>query len=519
MVAHILRLKLALLRNGLRRSAWQVVALVLGVVYGGVVLLLVVGGMAGLSVADESLRQPVAVLVGSVLVVAWWVVPLLAFGLDSTVDPSRFVTYAVPRRDLLVGIALAGLVGIPGVMTVVSAVAVGGVQWHDPLGLVAGMVGALAGAGVAVLGSRAATTVALPIVQRRRVREVLAVAALIPLALVGLVVNRLAGSVHVDMDVLDRVAHVLGWTPLGAPWAIGGDVTARAWGLAGARLVITVASLAVIVIVWESAVARSLVNPPHSEPAGRRAGLGWFGRLPATPVGAVAARSLTYWIRDPRYALSVAFVPVVPLVIWLLDRDGSNLVAVGPVTAFLMGWSISADVAYDGSAFWTHLAAPLRGWVDRAGRVIAAATLGVPTALVFTTASAFVTHRVAVLPALLGISLGVLLTGYAAASVVSALVVYPVQQPGESPFQTKQGASAAAMISQIAGWLALVGLCLPEVVLGVVAIRTGSLPLAWATLVVGLGFGGALLAAGIVYGGRALDRQGPALLQRILAFP
>ena len=34
MVAHLVRLKLALLRNGLRRSAWQVVGLAVAALYG-----------------------------------------------------------------------------------------------------------------------------------------------------------------------------------------------------------------------------------------------------------------------------------------------------------------------------------------------------------------------------------------------------------------------------------------------------------------------------------------------------
>ena len=50
-------------------------------------------------------------------VLGWWLVPLVATGVDSTLDPQRFVTYAVPQRQLLTGLALAGVVGVPGLVT------------------------------------------------------------------------------------------------------------------------------------------------------------------------------------------------------------------------------------------------------------------------------------------------------------------------------------------------------------------------------------------------------------------
>ena len=59
--------------------------------------------MGVLSVQEPDIRGLVVVLVGSVLVLGWWVVPLVAFGLDSTIDPARFVTFAIPRRSLLTG--------------------------------------------------------------------------------------------------------------------------------------------------------------------------------------------------------------------------------------------------------------------------------------------------------------------------------------------------------------------------------------------------------------------------------
>ncbi|MEK8228348.1 hypothetical protein NKG05_23290 [Oerskovia sp. M15] len=164
--------------------------------------------------------------------------------------------------------------------------------------------------------------------------------------------------------------------------------------------------------------------------------------LPATPVGAVAARCLTYWFRDPRYSGSIAVIPLLPVVLWFvgssMDMDGSGtgfreiLLILGPITAFTFGFAISADVAYDHTAFWTQVSSGVHGFADRAGRVIAAAVLGVPVVVIFAVASVAFAGRWDLLVATVGLSLGVLATGLGVSSVVSARLLYPVPKPGRA---------------------------------------------------------------------------------------
>jgi ABC-2 type transport system permease protein len=518
MVAHLVRLKLTLLRNGLRRSAWQVIGLVVAAIYGLGALAVVVASMAVLSVQEPDIRGLVVVLLGSALVLGWWVVPLLAFGLDSTLDPARFVTFAIPRRSLLTGLALAGLIGIPGVVTAGSVLAMAGVWWRTPAALVAGIVCAAIALATCVIGARATTSAASTLVASRRFREVMAAVAVLPFIVIGPLLGRLSEGSAFTAKTVERIAELLSWTPLGAVWAVPGDVADGRWATAAARFGIAVLTLLVVVVVWDRAFAHALVNPAHEKVSTRGHGLGWFDRLPATPLGAVTARCLTYWARDPRYALAVAVVPLLAIVFYVVSPGGEMILLIGPIAGYLMGWGISADVAYDGTAFWTHVAAPLRGSVDRWGRVIAAGTIAVPAVILLAVGSALLAGRPETIPALLGLSFGVLLTALGGSSVLSALVVYPVQLPGENPFQTKQGASMATVVSQFAGWLAVMALSLPEIVLGVVAVRGGSEALGWVTLAVGLVLGSVLLVLGVRIGGRTLDRTGPDLLRRIVAF-
>ena len=66
------------------------------------------------------------------------------------------------------------------------------------------------------------------------------------------------------------------------------------------------------------AAASGAGEPPlgqraHRWPGRRRPG--WFARLPGTPTGAVAARAVTYWRRDARYVVAIGMTPLLPLVL------------------------------------------------------------------------------------------------------------------------------------------------------------------------------------------------------------
>ncbi|AEI11212.1 hypothetical protein [Cellulomonas gilvus] len=517
MVAHLVRLKLALLRNGLRRSPWQVVGMVFGLLYGLGIAALVVSAMVAVSLQDVALQRTVTVMLGSLLVAGWWFVPLLAFGVDATLDPERFATFAIPRRSLVVGLSIAALLGVMGVLTTIVALSTGLAWWKHPLAMLVGLVGAVLGLGVAVVGGRAVVAAAAPLVARRRARELTAALAVLAVASIGPVLSGIT-SVRLDRDTFAGVVDVLVWTPFGAPWGAPADVAQGRPLLALARLAIAAATLALALVVWDRAISRSLVSPPRREAAGARAGLGPFSRLPATPLGAVTARCLVYWVRDPRYAMAVAIVPIIPVLLWVVGRGEGILLFAGPFAAFVCGWGVSSDVSYDGSAFWTHVSAGVRGRVDRLGRVLASATLSAPIVLLITVVTAALTGHARDLPALLGATLGVLGAAYGGASILSALVVQPVQQPGENPFATRQGASMSAMLSQMVGSFAVMAATLPVVVPAWVAVATSSALLGWIALAVGAVVCGACVVVGVRVGGRLLDQRAPVLLQRVIAF-
>ncbi|WP_407344354.1 hypothetical protein [Pengzhenrongella phosphoraccumulans] len=522
MVAHLLRLKLTLLRNGLRRSVWQTIGLAFAALYALGAIALAIPGLAFLGRSDADVVATVLVLAGSVLVLAWWILPLVAFGVDATLDPARFVTFAIPRRELLTGLALSGLVGIPGLATAVVVLASVLAWWRHPAVALVALPCAVLSLATAIVGSRATTTALAGFVGRRRYREFLTIAMIVPLFLLGPLLSGLTSGLASGAESMPTAARIMGWLPWGAAWAIPADVEAGAWGAAGLKLLIAVGTLVVLVAIWDRALAHALVTPASSGAprTARGRGLGAFARMPATPTGAVTARCLTYWVRDPRYAAGVVVVPLLPVLLYF-STGGHITGAVlftGPIAAFLLGWTISADVAYDGTAFWMHVAAPISGRVDRTGRVLAVALIAVPVTLVLVVASVLVTGRVEALPAVLGASLGLLLTALGCSSVVSARVVYQVPLAGQNPFASQQGASMAATASQLVGWGVVLGLCLPVIALAGFSVGTGSILLGLAALVVGIAGGGAALAVGIRSGSRTLDRTAPELLSRMVSY-
>lgn len=516
MVAELLRLKIALLRNSLRRSAWQLVGIIIGALYGLGVLAGIIAGLVALSFASAETASTVIVLAGSAVVLGWMLIPLLASGIDMTLDPARFVTFAVPMNKLLVGLALSGVVGIPGLVTLIASLATAATWWKHPASVLAALVCAILAVFTCIALSRLVTSATTSLSSSRRFKDISGVIAFIPLLLLGPIFASVSTGIANAQEFLPELARTLSWTPLGAVWAVPGDLATGTYAPAAAKFAIAVLTLATVLWLWRVSLARALVTPAHSAVSRKSAGnLGFFARFPGTATGAVAARALTYWFRDPRYGGSLIVIPILPFILWFAFGQGESLAVlniVGPITAFLLAWSISADISYDNTAFSLHVATGVSGFADRAGRAIACAVLGLPVSVAFVLVPVWITDAWTQLPALLGVTLGIFLSGLGLASVVSARFTYNVPAPGESPFKTPPGSGMQMLIVQMVGWAVLIVLSLPEVILAILAFTTGSASFGWLALAVGLVLGSALVVLGIRMGGRWYDQRTPELL-------
>jgi ABC-2 type transport system permease protein len=519
MVAHLLRLKLTLLRNGLRRSPWQLVGMAIAGLYAlGVVATLIIA-LVLLRNAGPAAAHTTIVLGGSAAVLGWGIIPVVASATDMTLDPARFTTFAIPMKQMLTGLALGGLIGIPGLATTLVALSTVVTWSRGVLPALAALLGACLGVMTCVVLAKVVTTATASLAASRRFKDISAIAFMVPLVLLGPIVAGVGRGISASTGFLPGFAGTLSWTPLGAPWSLGGDIASGRPGQAAVKLLVSVAVLGVLAWCWKLLLERALVTPPYAGAGKRKGGrLGLFGVLPATPAGAVMARSLTYWIRDPRYSGSLVVIPLLPVVLGVQGaQTGSygSLAFLAPVSAFILAWSISADVSYDNTAFALHLATGVRGVADRLGRALACMTFALPVVLVFSVGYAAFTRNWAALPGQLGFSLGILFTGLGLSSVVSARYTVTVPLPGDSPFKKPPGNVGQTLAVQFVGMLVLMVLVLPEAALLVAQAVTGNVLFGWLTLAVGTVLGMVLFLAGMRLGGKWLEARGPELLAQV----
>ncbi|NIJ06396.1 transporter [Frigoribacterium faeni] len=518
MVAHLLSLRWRVMGNGLRRSAWQIVALVIGALYGVGVLVALVAGLVALSFAPERWGWTAAVLVGSVAVLGWAVVPLLARGVDQTLSVEKLRSFPIPADRLLVALLVCGVLGIPGLVTTIAALATSLSWLQHPLSAVVAPISGLVGVLTCVAASRVVESASSALASRRRYREVMGVVVFVPVLMAGPLIGLAGQGIGSAAEQLPRIAEVAAWTPLGAAWAVPGELALGRPGEALAKSAIAVVSLALLLLAWRRALASALVAPPVEQRTGPAKGLGPFRWFPGTPTGAVAARAAVYWLRDPRYGGSLVVVPLVPVIAVFLALTGGNtwlLYAIGPAVAALLAVTLSADVSYDGTAFAAHLSTGVSGRADRAGRVLTLSLFAVPLVVLATVLPLAVIGAWQQLPALLGMGLGVMLSGFGASSVASAMFLMPVPAAGESPFKSPPGASVTSTLGMYATWLVSFALAVPELALGIASLLTGSVLLGVLALVVGVVLGTVLVVVGVGRGGALLDARGPELLTRL----
>ena len=464
-----------------------------------------------------TLRDALDVIIGAVIIAAAFLAPL--FDGRRNLVPRQFAQYPAGAGSVAWSMLITTVASWPfliGAVWLVSLV-LARPEWRS-----AGAIAAVALVLVALLLVvlvRLGAGLAQLVVGERYAGGLRLTGAVLCIAFLPLLVFVIAETLRSDTNqVLIDTADALGWTPLGAGFTA---ITAAAAGessLALSRLAVLAASCVALIALWFAVVAVSLrsIERPRDVLSARR-GLGWFERLPAKPAPVIAARQLTYWQRDPRYRVALIAMPIAPIAVvvaFLVAGADVALPAALPLPIFmlLLGWSQHNDIAMDSTAIWEHVASGIRGSADRAGRLAPALILGVPVAIIGSSITVTFIGDWRVLPAVIGMNIGVLCIATGVASVFSALMPYPATRPGDSPFVQPQWSGSGSGTSQTVSMLVALVLSAVPVWASAAAIADVSfLANMWA-LVLGVGFGVVVLVAGVMIGGRIFDRQGPEIL-------
>jgi ABC-2 type transport system permease protein len=509
-------MRFRLFLNTFRRTPWQLAAILLGGLYGLTVAGFVVVGLFALRVAPPEVAGPVVTVFGSLFTLGFLLVPLV-FGVDDAMDPRKFSLFGIDRRQLTLGLSVAALVSVPSLVVILLALAQVVTWARNPLSVLLALISVVAIVVTCVLGSRVTASVAAFVLASRRARDAGGLIGVIAIVLVSPAIVLLATVDWAEdgLGALDAIASVVGITPLGAAWAAPAAAASGDIGGALLRTVIAVAFAGLLWLAWQRLITAMLVTRHRESDPKAYIGLGWFRWLPARPVGAITARTLTYWGRDSRYLVTLAVVPIVPIAmfvpllvvgvpiswLWLLPM---------PVMALFLSWSVHNDVAMDHTAVWLHVATHTSGRADRWGRALPILLVGGPLLVAGSFLCAQLHGDEDVLPTILGVSLCILLAGVGLSSIMSAAFPYPVVQPGGSPFQQPQSGTSSALVQSFS-FLAILVLASPALLLAVTSfLEEGWWN--WATLWTGLGIGLLVLAIGIAGGGRIFAARAPELL-------
>jgi ABC-2 type transport system permease protein len=519
MVATLLRLRFAVLANTLNRNTLQLLAVIFGALQTVVILVIAVAGLAVLVIYPQPVQQATVVIGGVAVTLGWFLVPLLATGIEPTVDPLKLSAFPLSVGKLMAAMILVGATWIPGLATLIVSVATA-ITWRETPGAAWAAVGCgVVATLICIVGSRMTASLTANLVAGRRRRDRVVAVLIGALVLLGPVALAVVIGLRSDAP-FPATAEVLGFTPFGSIWSVPGQLAAGHPAAALGSLAIALATLALMLVIWRASLLATFRyrggGAGHRQVGAGRLGL--FGAVPSTPVGAIGARSLIYWARDARFARQLVLVPLMPALLILLG----GLVHVSwtaylapPIVAGLLPLTLFAVISYDGTAFALHLSTGVRGVDDRIGRAVALLAFAVPALVVVSVVSLGVVGGWSELPAVLGISLGVLLSGLATVSVSSASIVVPVARSGRNPFTAQAGSGMTSLAASYAVTGVTIALAVPELALGIAALVIHSALLGWFALAVGALWGAGSLVLGVRVGGRILDRTGPALLARM----
>ncbi|TFD80910.1 hypothetical protein E3T53_04155 [Cryobacterium psychrophilum] len=504
--------------NLFRRNPGQIAGVVAGLLYALAVVVALLVSLVGLRFVGElTVIRDASTVAGSIVVLGFVLLPL-AFGAEDGMDPRKFALLGLPNRQLSLGLGLAGLLGLPSLaLTLVLLGTV--VTWSRGfLETLLAIVAAALVLATCVLVSRLSMGMGALVLSTRRSREFTGVGGLVLLVIIAPVVLLVVNSnwVWSGRSLLGDLSAILGWTPLGAAWSVPGDASTGLWGAAALKLLVAAATVGILWLAWQAVVARLILTPGREVLTRPNTGLGWFDRLPHNPIGAIAARSLTYWARDSRYWVSFLMIPVVPIIAVLpLAIAGVPLQWLAllpvPLMCVFLGWTIHNDVAYDSTAIWLHVSSGMRGFADRIGRLLPTLSVGIPLIGLGSALSIYLYDDWAVLPSMLGVSTCIFLCGLGFASFTSARFPYPVAKPGDSPFAQPQASESSSPLTQSLTFLGPIVLALPAFAGAYLGLTSDP---KWhvTALVWGVGIGLVVVITGVWAGGRAFERRGPDML-------
>ncbi|MEU0162483.1 transporter [Streptomyces sp. NPDC006261] len=467
------RLKLTLLRNGLRQSSGRKAAYIVSLVF---TLLLAAGQVLGLVLLRGNTQAgTVVVLLTAVVALGWAVLPLFFPSGDDTLDPTRLVMLPLRPQPLVRALLVSSMIGIGPLFTLCLVLGSVLALAHGPAGVLFAVLAVPLTLLLCVALSRAVATANVRLLNSRKGRDLAVLSGLViavGIQFVNFGAQRLGQSG--GLSALEPAGRVARWLPGASATAAVDAASKGSYGVAVLQLLITVVALVALVWLWQRGLVKLMTAPDGSTlaaaaPTRKESGrTGLSGLLPEGRTATVVHRSLLYIARDPKtkaaWVTALALGAIVPLINAL---QGTGSIYFACFAAGMLGMQMYNQFGQDTSAFWMvalTISSTRDAYVELRARALALLLITLPYTVVVCVATAALLGHWQALPGVLGISFALLGAMLAIGAVASALFPYSIPQEGAFK-NVAPGQGGLAWISIISGMLAAPVLAGPVIAL------------------------------------------------------
>ena len=534
-----LKLKWTLWKRSYRKNVGKIIGTSFGTLYalGGVVGLVFLFLGTTLWAGEGSTFPLVVRGLGALTVLLWFLIPVLAFGLDDTLDPRAFALFPRTAKQLQPGLFGAAALSLPSVFTLLAVLTATGFEllWlilfgqgaaWIVLGALALIPANLAGFALCLLLPRAWFAHSASRTSSRSGREVGGILGflLMFVAIYGFSLS-MQRIDEMDFEQLGRwiptVVETVAWTPLGALFAVPMDLAEGRVLTALLRALIGAATIVVVWLWWRRSIDLSLTSALSGDASSGDTKVSPLVPrfVPKTAFGAVMGKSLRYWRRDTRYLAALGLYPVMIIFFvamgFTLPESRPGMLAMTILMCGMSGMSLSNEIGFDGPAGWVNIVTGLPARANLLGRIAAMAVLMVPGVLVVTIVIPLLYGMPELLPMTMMGALGTMICGWGFSTVVGTLLPYPSSPPGTNPMKDKSASSSNAMIAMTVAMLGVFVPLLPAIGVGIWGAVTGSMVLTILAGVLALVAGVVVFLVGLRISVVRLEARYPDMFQKV----
>ncbi|MCX4823872.1 transporter [Streptomyces sp. NBC_01142] len=500
-----IRLKLSLLRNGLRQSSGRTAAYIFSMVVTLLFAALQLIGLIGLRGSDHAVS--LVVLLTAVLALGWTFMPLFFPSGDETLDPTRLVMLPLRPQPLVRALLVASLVGIGPLFTLCLAVGSAFALAHGAFAVVVSVVAVPLTLLVCVALARAVAAANIRLLTSRKGRDLAVLSGLviaIGVQLVNFGAQRISEAG--GLSALHPAAGIVRWLPPASAMGAVDSASEGAYAVAAGQLAVSAVALLLLLHSWQRSLTKLMTAgdgstlAAASEPTRKESSSGIHRLLPEGRTGAVMQRSLRYVWRDPKTKASWMAALAIGLIVPLFNAlQGTGSIYLACFAAGMLGIQMYNQFGQDTSSFWMvamTISSTRDAYEELRARALALLVITLPytAAVVILTAALLGNWRA--LPEVLGLSFALLGAMLATGAVASARFPYSI--PQDSAYKNvAPGQAGLAWISIFGGMIAAALLCAPVIALTIWLHAVNAQSALWLLLPAGAAYGALIGWAGV----------------------